>query len=87
MLRNILVVLSSEASLDSCVGHGPLEELLLRVHQDVLVPGHDLHALPYQPDVGGGGGGDHRHGELDLLLPLVVVEVGVPHAGVALVLL
>ena len=52
-----------------------MEELLLGVHEDVLVACHDLHALSDLPDVGLGGGGDHRHGEVSSFPTMVEFTV------------
>ena len=67
--------LSSKSSLHPRAGDCPLEKLLLGVHEDVLVPCHDLHSLPDLPDEGFGGGGHHRHGELCLLPTMVELAV------------
>ena len=60
-----------KSSLHPRAGDWRLEKLLLGFHEDVLVPCHDLHSLPYLPDERLGGGGHHRHGELCLLPSMV----------------
>ena len=55
-----------------------LEELLLRVEQDVLLAGNDGDALPAEPGDGVGGGGGHSHGVGDLLRVVVQLAVS-PH--------
>ena len=67
--------LSPKSSLNSGTSDRPLEELLLGIHEVVLVPCHDLHSLPDLPDEGLGGGGHHRHGELCCLSTMVELTV------------
>ena len=67
--------LSSKAPLNSCTWDSTLEELLLGVHEDVLVPCHYLDSLPDLPDEGLSGGGHHRLGELSCLPTMVELTV------------
>ena len=70
--------LSSEASLRPGGRDSSLQELLLRVEQDVLVTSDDGDPLPAQPGDRVGGGGGHSHGVGDLLRVVVQLAVS-PH--------
>ena len=73
--QSVAQQLSAKSSFCPGVRDCPLEELLLGVHEDVLVACHDLHALSDLPDVGLGGGGDHRHGEVSSFPTMVEFTV------------
>ena len=78
--------LSPKSSLHSGTGDCPLEKLLLGVHEDVLVPCHDLHSLPDLPDERLGGRGHHRHGELRCLPTMVKLAMSPECTGSVLLL-